>query len=339
MSLNINLEPIIKSEIDKALKAMDLEGVVKQGSKMITVVNAEGTETKMGVQHKQFERILRKVNRGDNLMLKGEAGNGKTYVVEQVAKALNIPFHGMSVNNQSTKTDIMGFVDANGKYRHNGFITAFRDGGIFCLDEIDAGNPNVLTSMNSALSNGWIETPSGEFINAHKNFRCVATANTVGRGGNSRFVGRNKLDGATLDRFGIMTFELDEAVELMMIQNDKVFHKAIIAMRKLALKNYEDVVISQRSSMRLLESIQDGDTVDEALEYAVFKGIDEDIVIALTKEFKKHYKDVKPETVPEPVEDEEYKADAMGQPEDDESYESPESDDMPESDDDEDFNW
>jgi MoxR-like ATPase len=308
-NLTLDLSGIVDEAINAKIKEFGLDekldellGVaVQRASKMITVKRTDGTEKKMGVQHKQFERILRKVSRGDNLMLKGEAGNGKTYVAEQVAEALGLNFHAMSVNNQSTKTDIMGFVDANGVYRHNGFITAFRDGGIFCLDEVDAGNPNVLTSLNSALSNGFVECPNGEFIEAHKNFRCIATANTVGRGGNSRFVGRNKLDGATLDRFGIMTFELDEDVELAMLGGNKQFHKAIKAMRPLALKNYDDVVISQRSSIRLLESIEDGDTVDEALEYAVFKGIDEDIVVALTKEFKKHYK-------AEPKEEAEYEA-------------------------------
>jgi len=283
--LNINLEPIIQEGIEKALKAMDLETMVKQNSKMITVKLPTGEEKPMGQQHKQFESILKLVSLGENLMIKGEAGNGKSYTVEQVAKALGIPFHSMSVSNQTTKTDLLGFVDANGVYRFNGFISAFKDGGIFNMDEIDAGNANVLVVMNSALSNGFIEAPNGEMLYAHKDFRFTATANTVGRGATSKYVGRNKLDSATLDRFAVINYVLDEEIELMMCGGDKLFHKAILAMRKEAEKNYEDFMISQRSSSRLYTLVTNGFSITEALEIAVFKGIDEDIVKALTKKF------------------------------------------------------
>ena len=286
MSLNINLEPIIQDGIEKALKAMDLETMVKQNSKMITVVLPDGTENKMGQQHKQFESILKLVSLGENLMIKGDAGNGKSYTVQQVAKALGLNFHSMSVSNQTTKTDLLGFVDANGVYRYNGFISAFRDGGVFNMDEIDAGNANVLVVMNSALSNGFVEAPNGEMIYAHKDFRFTATANTTGRGATAQYVGRNKLDSATLDRFAVINYELDEAIELLMCQGDKPFHKAIKAMRVEAEKNYENFMISQRSSSRLYNLVTNGFEIDEALEIAVFKGCDEDIVKALTKKFK-----------------------------------------------------
>jgi cobaltochelatase CobS len=211
--------------------------------------------------------------------------------VAEVAKALNLPFHSMSVSNQTTKTDLMGFVDANGVYRYNGFITAFRDGGVFNMDEIDAGNANVLVVLNSALSNGFVETPSGEMIYKHKDFRFCATANTVGRGATAKYVGRNKLDSATLDRFAVINFDLDEDIELMLCGGDKNYHDAIKEIRKLALRNYEDVQISQRSATRLYHILKDSDfTVREALDIAVFKGVDEDICKALDRKFKEYFK-------------------------------------------------
>jgi len=292
MSLTLNLEPLIAEQVRNTLSELKLDdridealGVaVQKASKHITVTNARTTE-KMGVQHKQFETILKLVNLGENLMIKGEAGNGKSYVVEQVAKALNIPFHSMSVSNQTTKTDLLGFVDANGVYRFNGFISAFKEGGIFNMDEIDAGNANVLVVMNSALSNGFIECPNGEMIYAHKDFRFTSTANTVGRGATSKYVGRNKLDSATMDRFAVLNYELDEDIELMMCGNDKEFHTAIKAMREEADKNYEDFMVSQRSSSRLYNLITNGFSITDGLEIAVFKGCDEDIVKTLTKKF------------------------------------------------------
>ena len=302
MSLTLNLEPIVSAEIEKALNNLGLEEKIEKligeatnkASKIVKIRVPDGTEKNAGIQHKQFENILKLINMGENLMIKGEAGNGKSHVVAEVAKALNLPFHSMSVSNQTTKTDLLGFVDANGIYRHNGFISAFKDGGIFLMDEIDAGNANVLVVLNSALSNGFVEAPNGEMIYAHKDFRFVSTANTVGRGANQKYVGRNKLDSATLDRFAVIDFGLDEDIELMLCGNDKMFHNAIKEMRKIVINNYSDEVqISQRSSTRLKKLLTNDFDVDEALEIAIFKGLDEDICNDLKKVFKKHYK--KPE--------------------------------------------
>jgi len=339
--LTLDLSGVVNEAIEVKLKELGLEDkindalglAVQKASKMITVTNAEGTTTKMGVQHKQFETILKLISMGENLMIKGEAGNGKSHVVAEVAKALNLPFHSMSVSNQTTKTDLMGFVDAQGVYRYNGFISAFRDGGIFNMDEIDAGNANVLVVLNSALSNGFVETPAGEMIYKHENFRFCATANTVGTGATSKYVGRNKLDSATLDRFAVIHFELDDAIELMLCGGDEVYHKPLKKMRELANKNYEEVLISQRSATRLKNLLENGFDVDEALDIAVFKGVDEDICTALRKEFKKHHKVKKVESkVVTPVEEpkaEEPKAEEL----------PPVTDDEPETAEKDDFDW
>ena len=295
MSLNIDLTEVINEAIDTKLKGFDIEnqlkellgGIAEKAQKVISVkLGDDGEPKKMGLQHKQFESILKLISLGENLMIKGEAGNGKSHVVEQVAKALDLPFHSMSVSNQTTKTDLLGFVDANGVYRYNGFISAFRDGGIFNMDEIDAGNPNVLVVLNSALSNGFIETPDGQMIYSHENFRFCSTANTVGRGANQKYVGRNKLDLATLDRFAVLEFALDEDIELMLCGDDKKYHECIKAMRTKADGEFEDFIISQRSSTRLYKLIHNGFSIPEALDIAVFKGCDEDIVDSLSKLFK-----------------------------------------------------
>jgi len=286
-NMTIDFEGIARSEIVKKLDGMtdEIAEQIDKNTKVISIKRLDDSMVNMGLQHKQFETILKLINMGENLMIKGEAGNGKSHVVAEVAKALDLPFHSMSVSNQTTKTDLMGFVDAQGVYRYNGFISAFRDGGIFNMDEIDAGNANVLVVMNSALSNRFIETPSGEMIYAHKDFRFVSTANTIGRGATAKYVGRNKLDSATLDRFAVLNFELDEDIELMLCRGDKNFHHGIKAMRAYAADNYEDVMISQRSAVRLMNLLSEGFEMTEALDISVFKGVDEDIISALTKEF------------------------------------------------------
>lgn len=83
MSLTLNLEPIISAEINQALNKLNLEqkieeliGVATQkAAKVITVKVGENSPKNMGIQHKQFETILKLVAMGENLMIKGEAGN------------------------------------------------------------------------------------------------------------------------------------------------------------------------------------------------------------------------------------------------------------------------
>lgn len=298
MAFNLDLEPLITKAVEKTISDFALESKIEEALRKLTINTPrvievslpDNSKIKMGIQHFQFEAILKLIAMGENVMIKGEAGNGKSHVVSQCAKALGLEFHSLSVSNQTTKTDLIGFVDAHGVYRYNGFIKAFRDGGIFNMDEIDAGNANVLVVLNSALSNGFIETPAGDMIYAHENFRFTATANTVGRGANQRYIGRNKLDMATLDRFAVIEFTLDSTIEKMLCENNENFHNALIKIREYCERNYEDLLISQRSSTRLYKLLKNGFSVEDAIEIAVLKGADKDISESVIREFKKYYK-------------------------------------------------
>jgi midasin (ATPase involved in ribosome maturation) len=216
-------------------------------------------------------------------------------VIQQIAESLNLPFHAMSVNMQTSKSDLIGFMDANGIYRYNGFITAFKQGGIFLLDEIDAGNANVLTVLNSAISNGFIETPDGVMLQKHGNFRLVATANTFGNGANTKFVGRNKLDFATKNRFVRILMTIDEDLELSLIGGDKNLHKGIKAMRNWTDANLDEFSITQRSSIDLKDLLSVLD-IEDALNMTFLEGLDEDSQKDLKKIFFKAYGNTKSES-------------------------------------------
>src|SRR5699024_2303605 len=87
------------------------------------------------------------------------------------------------------------------------------------LDEIDAGNPNVLAALNSALANNYCAFPDG-MVKRHDNFRVIAAANTFGSGANIVYAGRNPIDGATKDRFVFIDFDIDENMERQIAGND-----------------------------------------------------------------------------------------------------------------------
>ena len=176
-------------------------------------------QTKGGFYHEKFEEILSQVQLNEPVLLIGPAGSGKNVAVQQVADALGL--HMYYTNNASNEFKLTGFIDAGGNYRETEFYRAFKNGGLFNLDEIDASDPTALIVINSALANGYMAFPH-ETIDRHPDFRIVAAANTWGKGSDLQYVGRNALDGATLDRFDNIYMDYDRKLEKNLYPNDEV---------------------------------------------------------------------------------------------------------------------
>ena len=176
-------------------------------------------QTSGGFYHEKFEEILAQVQLNEPIMLIGPAGSGKNVAVKQVADALGL--HMYYTNNASNEFKLTGFIDAGGNYRETEFYKAFKYGGLFNLDEVDASDPTALIVINSALANGYMAFPH-ETIECHKDFRIVAAANTWGKGSDMQYVGRNTLDGATLDRFDNIYMDYDRNLERNLYPNEEV---------------------------------------------------------------------------------------------------------------------
>ncbi len=175
--------------------------------------------TGVAYYHEKFEQVLTQVQLDEPVMLIGPAGSGKNYAVSQVAEGLGLPMY--YTNNASNEFKLTGFIDAGGTYRDTQFYKAFKGGGVFFLDEIDNSDPSALIVINSALANGYMAFPH-ETIQRHPDFRCVAAANTWGKGSNLQYVGRNVLDGATLDRFDMVFFDYDRKLERALYPSDEL---------------------------------------------------------------------------------------------------------------------
>lgn len=164
----------------------------------------------MRAYHEAFRLILPAVKSGINVFLVGPAGSGKTTCVAQVAEWLHLPFFFNGAIQSEYK--LTGFRDAHGKVHRTAFREAFEYGGVYLFDEIDASQPAALLAFNAALANGVFDFPD-RTIRKHRNFRCVAAANTWGKGASLEYVGRNALDGATLDRFAMVEMNYDARLE------------------------------------------------------------------------------------------------------------------------------
>ena len=235
----------------------------------------EGNIKEIGIQHKTFPIILKLVAHRKNIMLVGPAGSGKTTVCEKVSESLDLDFYSMSVGLQTTKSDILGFIHAGGQYVSSLFRQAYEDGGVFCMDEIDAGNSNVLIIINSALSNGFCPFPDG-MVKRHKDFVFIGTANTYGLGSDRQYVGRNQLDAATRNRFAMIEFDYDESFEFVLSQ-DKKWTLHVQSIRKAISDLKEKIICSPRASIEGSALISDGFSYDDLEDMYIFQGINPEI--------------------------------------------------------------
>ena len=255
-------------------KAVD-EGL-KRHKQTIEVKRFDGTTVNVGKQHKTFPLLLKLASLGEDTMLVGPAGSGKTTCVSKVAEALGLEFYCQSVGMQTTKSDLVGYKDATGTYQFTILYIAYKNGGVYLLDEVDAGNANVLTILNALLANHVYYFPNGEKVERHKNFVCFAAANTYGRGADRMYVGRNQLDAATLDRFAVVDFDYDEELETELSGNDS-WTRHVQKVRKAVFDLRERVVVSPRASIKGSRFIDSGGEWKQAEELYIWKGIPKEI--------------------------------------------------------------
>ena len=244
--------------------------------KTIQIKKTDMPEVKdIGICHYLTEQIAQVCNIGVHQMLVGPAGGGKTTCCEKVAEILDLKFYPMSVGPQTTKSDLLGFIDAAGNYHTTPLREAFEKGGLLLLDEVDAANAGVLTIINALLANGYCSFPDG-VMKRNENFRCICACNTYGRGADRQYVGRNQLDAATLDRFAVVDFEYDENMERAIAGNNEWVDK-IQRYRKRAFDLKMRVVISPRASIFGAKLLANGMKEKLVEDLVLWKGVSEEI--------------------------------------------------------------
>jgi len=221
--------------------------------------------------HASFETTYRVIAAGCSPFLVGPAGSGKSTILAQIASAMELPFYPMSVNSLTSDYNIIGYNDANGKYVPTIFRQAYEHGGIFSFEEIDAGNPNVLTVINNAMSQNKYAFPD-KMVDKHPKFILCASGNTYGTGANLRYVGRNPLDAATLDRFVVVYTDYDIKLEDRLCSN-KEWLNWVYSVRDVVKKNDMKVVVGTRAVLHGEKLLNAGIPREAVEEMVVFKGL------------------------------------------------------------------
>lgn len=182
-----------------------------KAAKPIAIQLASGQTVDVGRQHDQFLNLAAMtaaVKDTGVVFLVGEPGSFKTSAVKPLAQALGVTYEVQPVGMQTTKSDLLGFVNGHGDYVESPAHRVYRNGGLLLWDEIDAANAATLTIINGLTANHSAGFPGG-MVDRHPDCYFVVAGNTFGRGADAQFIGRSQLDAATLNRFCYLPWNTD----------------------------------------------------------------------------------------------------------------------------------
>lgn len=268
----------VNDKIDKTVGAefAELRKQATKNAKLDVSYNG-ATNTVKGLRHTQLDELIKLGAMRLPTLLVGVAGTGKTHASEQVAEALGLPYFTMSVGAQTSKSDIIGYMNANGNYVATMFRQAYEHGGVFLMDEIDAGNANVLIQVNAALSNGSCAFPD-VMVKKHDNFVFIASANTYGTGMNRQYVGRNQLDAATLDRFTVLDWNIDGSLEesLAVGERGKDWLEVVRTVRVYLEKHNIRALVTPRATQKGSALLSNGFNIKDVIPMVLLGSVPDD---------------------------------------------------------------
>lgn len=161
------------------------------------------------------EEVAYAIERRQNCMLVGDAGVGKSSLIEQLGAVTGRPVRRVNLHGESDTTLFIGRdkpTEVGGVrqmvYQNGLLAEAMLEGHWLLLDEIDAALQPVLFVFQQVLEDNGrliLEDGKGTVIRKHPSFRIFATANTVGIASRNRLLYSGtlgRLNEATLDRFG-----------------------------------------------------------------------------------------------------------------------------------------
>ena len=234
------------------------------------------------VVHPMFETVCKYISAGLNVALVGPAGTGKSFLAAQVAKELSRKLY---VNGAlMSKYDLIGFIDAGGKYHETPAYVAFTTGGIHLFDEYDASSPEAIVAYNAMTDDQPFFTfPCGQ-VEKHASYTAICTLNTWGQGATADYVGRFKQDGAAMARLVKVFIDYDVTLEKRLGPKDIVqrVHNLREAVNQLGIRH----IVSTRKIIFASKARAKGVSKAEIDRDILFAGLDDETLKQVKAQMK-----------------------------------------------------
>lgn len=236
--------------------------------------------------HENYKLLLTYLQSKEHVYLWGPAGSGKSTAAEKAAEDLELEYGYVSLDPFASSTCLIGYMNAHGNYVETPFYHIYKNGGVFCVDELDNASSSLLVTLNSALANNMCAFPCG-MVKKHPDFRLVATGNTDGKGGTPQYPERRQLDSAVLDRYLAIHWDYDEKLELSIaLDIDATCGKEaatfVQEVRRRAKDLAPDLIVSPRATIRITKLMKQV-AKRTLVENTIFKGYDEGVVSEIMK--------------------------------------------------------
>lgn len=178
---------------------------------------------------------------GENPLLVGPAGSGKSIICEQAAAALKIPYSHVNCTAGASETWFFGRQTPTGAFK-GPLHERYESGGLFGAEEWDASDENLTLAFNTLLESKKFFNPIlNELVDRHENFLFIATANTSGRGADAIYTGRNRQDGAARSRFVPIEVSYSKEIEQAVCPDMKMREKFWEIREELTKRKSEEV--------------------------------------------------------------------------------------------------
>ena len=195
-----------------------------------------------------FEILAKAMAQGDNVLIEGHAGSGKTMCVQAFASANALRYYNVPCHIGIEPSHLVGrwIPTANGHFAwQDGAVTEIvRNGGVLLFNEINFMPERISTFIFSLLDYRreiQITENGGELIKAHPNLLIVGDMNP-------NYRGTRPLNQAFADRFAIrLDFPYDKSIEMKLVKN-----KALIEMATQLRDQFNTKAISTPISTRSL---------------------------------------------------------------------------------------
>jgi cobaltochelatase CobS len=216
------------------------------------------------------KQVLYSIKETENLLLWGDAGAGKTDLIEQVACRLNRQAFIISFGEETSIKQLLGGFTLSGgesPFKAGALLSAIQvENAVIGLDEINMAMPGVTAMLNHLLQKREISIPeTGEVVSCAEGVVFVATANTnMGIDETGNYEGSQNQNSATRTRFAgveVNYLKPDDEVKLIDLaypgidevvppMGDKRFPELTVQLANCLRASYRDGGLSLPFSVR-----------------------------------------------------------------------------------------